>query len=47
MLIYGSTEAEAGTVTVRDLRSGQQEAVPIGDLGANLSVRAAAEQGRQ
>src|SRR5580704_13769892 len=46
-LIYGSTEAEAGTVTVRDLRSGQQEAVPIGDLGANLSVRAAAEQGRQ
>jgi histidyl-tRNA synthetase len=43
-LIYGSTEAEAGTVTLRDLRSGEQEAVPIGDLGANLSARAAADQ---
>jgi histidyl-tRNA synthetase len=42
-LIYGSTEAEAGTVTVRDLRSGEQEAVPIGDLGGNLSARAAAD----
>jgi histidyl-tRNA synthetase len=42
-LIYGSTEAEAGVVTVRDLRSGEQEAVPIGDLGDNLSARAAAD----
>jgi histidyl-tRNA synthetase len=43
-LIYGSTEAEAGTVTVRDLRSGEQEAVPVGDLGDNLSARAAADE---
>jgi histidyl-tRNA synthetase len=42
-LIYGSTEADAGTVTIRDLRSGEQEAVPIGDLGDNLSARAAAD----
>jgi len=45
-LIYGRTEADAGTVTVRDLRSGEQEPVPIGDLGDYLSARAAAELGR-
>ena len=27
-LIYGSAEDEAGTVTVRDMRSGEQTAVP-------------------
>jgi histidyl-tRNA synthetase len=43
-LIYGNAEADAGTVTVRDLRSGEQEAVPIGDLGGNLSARAAADR---
>jgi histidyl-tRNA synthetase len=42
-LIYGGNEAGAGTVTVRDLRSREQEAVPVGDLGANLSARAAAD----
>ena len=42
-LIYGGAEADAGTVTVRDLRSGEQQAVPIGDLGDDLSARAAAD----
>jgi histidyl-tRNA synthetase len=45
-LIYGAAEADAGTVTVRDLRSGEQEPVPVGDLGDNLSARAAADVGR-
>jgi histidyl-tRNA synthetase len=45
-LIYGRAEADAGTVTVRDLRSGHQEPVPIGDLGDYLSAQAAAELGR-
>jgi len=31
-LIYGGAEDEAGTVTVRDMRSGEQAAVPAGDL---------------
>jgi histidyl-tRNA synthetase len=46
-LIYGSTEDAAGTVTVRDLRSGEQAAVPAGDLGGDLSARAAADQDRR
>jgi histidyl-tRNA synthetase len=41
-LIYGSTEEEAGTVTVRDLGSGEQDGVPVADLGDYLSARAAA-----
>jgi histidyl-tRNA synthetase len=41
-LIYGSAEEETGTVTVRDLRSGEQAAVPTGQVGSYLS-RAAAE----
>ena len=41
-LIYGGAEDEAGTVTVRDMRSGEQTAVRIGDLGGYLSARAAA-----
>jgi histidyl-tRNA synthetase len=36
-LIYGSAEDEAGTVTVRDMRSGEQSAVPVGDLGGYLA----------
>src|SRR5262249_51868496 len=36
-LIYGSTEDEAGTVTVRDMRSGEQTAVPVGELGGYLA----------
>ena len=45
-LIYGSAEAAAGTVTVRDLRSGEQEAVPVGELADHLSARAAWDVGR-
>jgi histidyl-tRNA synthetase len=45
-LIYGRAEADAGTVTVRDLRSGEQEPVPVGDLGDHLSARAAADLSR-
>jgi histidyl-tRNA synthetase len=41
-LIYGRTEDESGMVTVRDLRSGEQAAVPAGDLGSHFA-RAAAE----
>jgi histidyl-tRNA synthetase len=36
-LIYGSAENEAGTVTVRDMHSGEQTAVPTADLGAYLA----------
>ncbi len=36
-LIYGSAEDDAGTVTVRDMDSGEQAAVPAGDLGGYLS----------
>jgi histidyl-tRNA synthetase len=36
-LIYGSAEDEAGTVTVRDMRSGEQAAVPAGDLRGHLA----------
>jgi histidyl-tRNA synthetase len=39
-LIYGSAEDEAGTVTVRDMRTGEQTAVPVGELGGYL-MRAA------
>jgi histidyl-tRNA synthetase len=41
-LIYGATEDEAGTVTVRDMRSGEQTPVAVGDLGGYLA-RAAAQ----
>jgi histidyl-tRNA synthetase len=41
-LIYGGAEEESGTVTVRDLLSGEQAAVPIGEVGGYLA-RAAAE----
>jgi histidyl-tRNA synthetase len=36
-LIYGSAEDEAGTVTVRDMDSGEQTSVPVGDLGGYLA----------
>ncbi len=36
-LIYGSAEDEAGTVTVRDMHSGEQTAVPVGELGDYLT----------
>ena len=41
-LIYGTAEDEGGTVTVRDMRSGEQTPVAVGDLGGYLA-RAAAE----
>jgi histidyl-tRNA synthetase len=44
-LIYGGAEDEAGTVTVRDMRSGEQAAVPAGDLGGYLARAAEAERG--
>jgi histidyl-tRNA synthetase len=36
-LIYGSAEEEAGTVTVRDMASGEQAAVPAASLAAHLA----------
>jgi histidyl-tRNA synthetase len=44
-LIYGSAEQEARTVTVRDLRTGEQTAVPGASLTDHLA-RAAAEDTR-
>jgi len=41
-LLYGSAEREAGTVTVRDLRTATQEAVPVDAVGEYLASRAAA-----
>jgi histidyl-tRNA synthetase len=40
-LIYGSTEAAEGTVTVRDMRTGEQAAVPTAGLTAHLAGAAA------
>jgi histidyl-tRNA synthetase len=42
-LIYGNAEREAGTVTVRDLVSAEQEAVPSGEVAAYLAGRAVAD----
>jgi histidyl-tRNA synthetase len=36
-LIYGSAEEEAGTVTVRDMGTGEQTAVPVGELGGYMA----------
>jgi histidyl-tRNA synthetase len=36
-LIYGGTEEEAGAVTVRDMTTGEQSMVPIGDLAGHLA----------
>jgi histidyl-tRNA synthetase len=40
-LIYGAAEEEAGTVTVRDMTTGEQAAVPIPDLTGYLARLAA------
>jgi histidyl-tRNA synthetase len=40
-LIYGAAEDAAGTVTVRDMNSGEQAAVPVGALAAHLDGLAA------
>ena len=42
-LIYGDQEHEAGTVTVRDMRTGEQAPVSAGDLGSYLGRVAQAE----
>ena len=42
-LIYGHAEREAGTVTVRDLVSAEQEAVPFGEVAEYLAARTAAD----
>jgi histidyl-tRNA synthetase len=44
-LIYGSAEDEAGTVTVRDLRSGEQTAVPVAGLRDHLARAAGGDGG--
>ena len=36
-LIYGGTEEEAGTVTVRDMTTGEQTTVPAGELAGHLA----------
>jgi histidyl-tRNA synthetase len=41
-LIYGAAEREAGNVTVRDLRSGEQQAVAVDDVGDHLARAAQA-----
>jgi histidyl-tRNA synthetase len=41
-LIYGRQEEEAGVVTVRDMDSGAQAAVPAGELTVYLAEQAAA-----
>jgi histidyl-tRNA synthetase len=43
-LIYGSAEDGAGTVTVRDMSSGEQTAVPAAELGAYLAQVAGSGQ---
>ncbi|MGO8959584.1 MAG: histidine--tRNA ligase [Streptosporangiaceae bacterium] len=36
-LIYGEQEQQAGNVTVRDMRSGEQAVVPVGELASYLA----------
>ena len=40
-LLYGAAEREAGIVTVRDLVSAEQEAVPVAEVGGYLASRKA------
>jgi histidyl-tRNA synthetase len=40
-LIYGAAEDAAGTVTVRDMDSGEQTAVPVAGLASHLAGLAA------
>jgi histidyl-tRNA synthetase len=40
-VIYGNAEEEAGTVTVRDMTTGEQAAVPVSDLTAHFAELAA------
>jgi histidyl-tRNA synthetase len=36
-LIYGAAEEETGTVTVRDMTTGEQAAVPVAGLASHLA----------
>jgi histidyl-tRNA synthetase len=40
-VIYGNAEEEAGTATVRDMTTGEQTSVPVGDLAARFTELAA------
>jgi histidyl-tRNA synthetase len=40
-VIYGNAEEEAGTVTVRDMTTGEQASVLAGDLAAHFAELAA------
>jgi len=40
-VIYGNAEEEAGAVTVRNMTTGEQASVPVGDLGAHFAELAA------
>jgi histidyl-tRNA synthetase len=40
-VIYGNAEEEAGTVTVRDMATGEQSSVPVGGLSAHFAELAA------
>jgi len=40
-LIYGAVEDEAGSVTVRDMSTGEQAQVPAGELAGYLARLAA------
>jgi histidyl-tRNA synthetase len=40
-VIYGNADEEAGTVTVRDMTSGEQDSVPAGGLAAHFAELAA------
>jgi histidyl-tRNA synthetase len=41
-VLLGTREREAGTVTIKNLASGEQETVPLGELAAWLAARAGA-----
>jgi histidyl-tRNA synthetase len=40
-VIYGNAEEEAGTVTVRDMATGEQASVPVGGLAGHFAELAA------
>ena len=40
-MIYGNAVEEAGTVTVRDMATGEQASVPVGGLAAHFAELAA------
>jgi histidyl-tRNA synthetase len=38
-VIYGAAEREAGTATIRDMDSGEQVQIPVGELAADIARR--------